>query len=139
MTTDLIVAATSKAAASGGPAAFYLLFIAVGIFWLWMIIDAASRPGWAYAQARLDKVLWVVLVVFLSLVGSIIYLCAMRPKLIRAHAAGPTLAGMTAPPITTVAAVTSTAQPLAPRFCRHCGTTRDESARFCSGCGVAFS
>jgi hypothetical protein len=60
---------------------------------IWGIVDAASRPDWAWQRSGQNKVLWVVLQVVgifvcLGWVLSIVYLAAIRPQVAR-HQQGP--------------------------------------------------
>ena len=56
-------------------AIFFLFYIACFIFWLWMLIDlliSGSSTG--------TKILWVILMLFLPLLGSILYFFLARKK-----------------------------------------------------------
>ena len=78
---------------------FFLPFLVI----LWGIIDAATRPDWAWVSAGQNKTLWVALQaigVFFCLVGlvlSIVYLTSIRPKVAAAQEGGGR-AGPGAPP-----------------------------------------
>lgn len=55
---------------------------------IWGIVDAASRPDWAWQRSGQNKVLWVVLQVVglfvcLGWILSIVYLAAIRPQVSR--------------------------------------------------------
>ncbi|HEY3140421.1 MAG TPA: DUF2516 family protein, partial [Acidimicrobiales bacterium] len=59
---------------------------------IWGIIDAASRPAWAWERAGQNKTLWIILqvvgLVVFGCVGhvvAIIYLVAIRPQLVQAQ------------------------------------------------------
>ncbi len=57
-----------------GPVAL-LFYVACFIFWLWMLIDLlASSAGSG------TKILWVILMLFLPLLGSILYFILARKK-----------------------------------------------------------
>ena len=45
-------------------------------FWLWMLINAISNKG----LSDTEKIVWVLVIIFLPLVGSIIYFILGRPK-----------------------------------------------------------
>jgi Phospholipase_D-nuclease N-terminal len=51
----------------------FLIGIAAFAFWIWMLIDVlqSSRP-------TNEKILWVILMVFLGVLGSLIYLVVAR-------------------------------------------------------------
>jgi hypothetical protein len=56
-------------------AIFFLFYIACFIFWLWMLIDlliSGSSAG--------TKILWVILMLFLPVLGSILYFFLARKK-----------------------------------------------------------
>ena len=65
---------------------FVLLVLVIGVgsmvLWVWSLIDVATRPDWQFDRARSNKVLWIVLIVVLGVVGSIVYLLCVRPRLI---------------------------------------------------------
>jgi len=47
------------------------VFLLLGAFWLWMLIDAARR--------QFDnKTLWIILIIFLSFLGAILYFFLVR-------------------------------------------------------------
>ena len=48
----------------------------VFIFWLWMLIHAITNNGLRDGE----KILWVLVIIFLPLLGSIIYFFVGRPK-----------------------------------------------------------
>ncbi len=50
------------------------ILIVLGIFWLWMLIDAISRQFD-------DKTLWIILIIVLSFLGAILYFFIIRRKL----------------------------------------------------------
>lgn len=43
-------------------------------FWIWMIIDCAKRNF----QKDIDKVVWIIVIVFLSVLGAAIYYFAVK-------------------------------------------------------------
>lgn len=61
-----------------------LLLIAVAVviglalfaFWLWMVVHAATNPGIEQGE----KIAWVIIVIFVSLLGAILYFFIGRPK-----------------------------------------------------------
>ena len=46
------------------------------IFWVWMLIHAITNKG----LRDMEKIVWVLVVIFLPLIGSIIYFFIGRPK-----------------------------------------------------------
>ena len=45
------------------------------IFWIWMIIDCAMNEP----SDGNDKIIWIIIVVFLNWIGALIYFFARRP------------------------------------------------------------
>lgn len=121
----------------GADALVLLLFffvISVGSFvvWLWALIDSISRPDWAYERARSNKMLWIILNIFLAPITSLIYLFAIRPQVRAAEAGAYSQPGQVA------AASVGVAAPL-PRFCGRCGSPVPSGAAFCGRCGQALA
>ena len=64
--------------------AFSLLALLIGavvslagfIFWLWMLIHAITNKG----LQSVEKIVWVLVIIFLPFLGSIIYFFIGRPK-----------------------------------------------------------
>jgi hypothetical protein len=53
-----------------------LISLACFAFWLWMLIHAITNKGLSDGE----KIVWVLVVIFLPLIGSIIYFFIGRPK-----------------------------------------------------------
>ena len=59
-----------------------LLAALVGFaFWLWALIDALQRPEAEWQRAGQSKLVWILVMIFLGLLGSFIYLVVARPRL----------------------------------------------------------
>jgi len=52
---------------------FFLVLVVFGIFWLWMLIDVLSKQ-------QTDKVVWVLVVLFLYVFGATLYYFIARKK-----------------------------------------------------------
>jgi hypothetical protein len=52
------------------------IFLILTIFWIWMIIDVATRP-------IDEKIVWVLIVIFLNFLGAIIYFFTARRKYLK--------------------------------------------------------
>ena len=61
-----------------------VIVLAVVAFWLWPLVDAVSRPESQWQRADQSKIVWVMLIIFLGLLGSVLYLAIARPALTRA-------------------------------------------------------
>lgn len=59
---------------------FLLFFIALGVlafvFWIWMLIDAIKNPG----LSDTEKIVWVLVIVFLHFLGALVYFFAGRSR-----------------------------------------------------------
>jgi hypothetical protein len=59
------------------------------------LVDAASRPAWAWEQAGQNKTLWIVLFVvgipcgLVGLVAAVIYASSIRPRVVAAQGSAP--------------------------------------------------
>ncbi len=57
-----------------------LLFLGIGlaglIFWIWMIVDCAVNEP----SEGMDKLVWIVIIVFTNWIGALIYFLIRRPK-----------------------------------------------------------
>ncbi len=63
---------------------FFLIWVAALVLLAWAVLDAATTPGRVWEAADQDKIVWVLVILFLPLVGAIAYFVAVRPKL-RSH------------------------------------------------------
>ncbi|MCP3961110.1 MAG: PLDc_N domain-containing protein [bacterium] len=58
----------------------FLCFVLVGIlgslFWIWMIVECATKEP----SDGNDKLVWTVIIVFTHLLGALIYFFVRRPK-----------------------------------------------------------
>jgi hypothetical protein len=70
------------------PIAFLLLFalftlvaLLGTIFWIWMLIDCATKEP----SEGNDKIVWVAIILLTHLLGALIYYFARRPERIRIH------------------------------------------------------
>ena len=80
-----------------GPIEFVVLLagLALGLVLpIWAIVDAAGRPDAVWVAAGQNKTLWIVLIAVLTVlcgagwIVALIYLLAIRPKLIAAQTGG---------------------------------------------------
>ncbi|HVX19073.1 MAG TPA: DUF2516 family protein [Acidimicrobiales bacterium] len=110
-----------------GPVILIVLVILVMglVLPLWALIDAASRPDWAWQQIGSAKSTYIILIVvgfflfgIVGLIASIVYLAAARPRLVEVMARaggdpgfGPGAYGVPPPQRPTPAAPVSVAPP----------------------------
>jgi hypothetical protein len=58
-----------------------LIVLAFTVVPVWGIVDAAVRPDSVWAAAEQNKIVWVLIQVFLWTLGAAVYFVAIRPKL----------------------------------------------------------
>ncbi|MGA3028561.1 MAG: PLD nuclease N-terminal domain-containing protein [Bryobacteraceae bacterium] len=54
----------------------FCLVVAVFAFWIWMIVDCATKEP----NEGNEKLVWIVIIVFAQIVGALIYYFVRRPK-----------------------------------------------------------
>jgi len=59
----------------------FLIVILLFIFWIRMIIDCLTNEP----SEGNDKIIWVLVIIFLGLIGALIYALARRPKRIEKY------------------------------------------------------
>lgn len=68
-----------------------LLLILIPLaLWVWSLIAEISRPDWQWQAAGHSKILYVLLTIFLGLLGSLLYALIARPGLQRVAQQVPT-------------------------------------------------
>lgn len=71
----------------GAPELLIILFLLGGmVLPIWGIIDAAIRPDAVWAASGQNKIVWVIIQIFLWTLGAVVYFVAIRPKLVAATA-----------------------------------------------------
>ncbi|GEM_PF-1938359 len=58
-----------------------LVLVVVAFLPLYCILDAALTPSTTFRKAGSSKALWAVLLIWLNLFASVIYLASVRPRL----------------------------------------------------------
>jgi len=66
---------------------FGLIALALFVWWLVVLIQALQVPDPVWASAGQNKILWVLLMVFLGALGTILYVLIARPALSQASPA----------------------------------------------------
>ena len=64
---------------------FVLLLL--GGFPIWAALDAAVKTEASWSSAGQSKLLWVIISLVLGVVGSLVYVVAIRPKVVAAQTA----------------------------------------------------
>ena len=79
----MILADISNIGATFGIGIFVLLgmflMVAIMVFWIWTLVDCARNES----SEGNDKLIWILVILFAGLLGSIIYCLARRPERIR--------------------------------------------------------
>ena len=64
---------------------FILVIVLLGLagfaFWVWALVDALQRPDDEWQHAGQNKLVWILVMIFLGILGSFIYLVVARPSL----------------------------------------------------------
>jgi hypothetical protein len=55
--------------------------LALFVFWIWMIVEVATKEP----AAEPNKIVWLLVVIFLHWVGALIYYLVRRPERIRTY------------------------------------------------------
>lgn len=55
---------------------FVVLSIALTVFWIWMLIDCLTKEP----SEGNDKIIWVLVIVFLQVIGAAVYYFVRRPE-----------------------------------------------------------
>jgi hypothetical protein len=72
----------------GGEILFLLLapfFLAVFVFWIWMLVSAIQNNG----LTGTEKVVWVLVIIFLHFLGAFLYFLLGHPKRLHSTNAAP--------------------------------------------------
>ena len=61
---------------------FVLFSLMASVFWLWMLVDCAmNEPGDSD-----DKIVWVLIILFTSVIGALVYFLVRRPQRLKNEA-----------------------------------------------------
>jgi hypothetical protein len=63
----------------GGEIMILLVFVPIALFWVWTLIDAIQNRGLDAAE----KICWVLAILFLQIIGSVLYYFIGHPKQMR--------------------------------------------------------
>lgn len=73
-----------------GVSILFLLFAVVGIagfaIWILALLEVLRTPDEVWREAGQDRLVWALVVVFLSFVGAVLFLVIARPQLERVRA-----------------------------------------------------
>ena len=51
------------------------------VLWVWTLVDAVQRSDADWEQAGQNRLVWILILIFLGFIGSLLYLFAARPQL----------------------------------------------------------
>ncbi|NQT58294.1 MAG: PLDc_N domain-containing protein [Bacteroidetes bacterium] len=60
---------------------FTLVVIGGSIFWIWAIIDCATKES----SEGNEKIIWLLIIIFVNFIGALIYYFVRRPERIRQY------------------------------------------------------
>lgn len=63
----------------------FLMALPLFIFHIWALVDVLRTPQDVWAAAGQNQMLWGIVVLFLSLIGPVLYLIIARPLLLAAQ------------------------------------------------------
>ena len=58
-----------------------ILTLAGGVLWVWMLIDCLTKEP----SEGNDKLIWAMVIIFLSVLGAVLYYLIRRPERIKIH------------------------------------------------------
>ena len=58
-----------------------LIVLAGFAFWVWSLVDGLKRPDAEWERAGQNKLIWILVLIFVGPIGSFIYLAVARPQL----------------------------------------------------------
>jgi prolipoprotein diacylglyceryltransferase len=56
-----------------------LLVLLSFVFWIWMLIDCATRPDKKFPNKG-DKIVWILVILFIGVIGALIYYFLVKVK-----------------------------------------------------------
>jgi hypothetical protein len=58
-----------------------LLVLALPVLLVWALWDLLQRPAEVWVAAGQDRLIWALVVIFVALIGPVLYLVTARPRL----------------------------------------------------------
>lgn len=74
-----------------------IVSIAGLVLWIWALVDCLQVPDDSMYESG-NKLVWVLIIVFLNWIGALLYLLIGRPRGPRPSGSGPSAPGPSAPP-----------------------------------------
>ena len=65
---------------------FFILALPLMVFYLWALVDALRTPASVWEAAEQNQLLWVGVMIFVSLLGAVLYVLIARPRLLEVRA-----------------------------------------------------
>ena len=63
---------------------FGLLWIGALVLWIVAIVEVAKTPDWQFRAVGSEKVVWLLLVIFLGIIGALVWWFAKRSQVLAA-------------------------------------------------------
>ena len=64
-----------------GFGAFGILAIAGFALWIWALVNSLSKPDAVWEAAGQNKIVWLLVIIFLGFIGAILYGLIAKPQL----------------------------------------------------------
>ncbi|HEY6469317.1 MAG TPA: DUF2510 domain-containing protein [Candidatus Dormibacteraeota bacterium] len=66
------------------PILFSLIWLAAFVYWIVAIVEVARTPDWQFKAIGSEKLVWLLLVIFLGVIGALVWLFAKRSTVLAA-------------------------------------------------------
>jgi len=63
---------------------FGLLWIGALVFWIVAIVEVAKTPDWQFRAVGSEKLVWLLIVIFLGIIGALVWWFAKRSEVLAA-------------------------------------------------------
>lgn len=64
-----------------GFGAFGILAVAGFALWIWALVNSLSKPDAVWEAAGQNKIVWLLVIIFLGFIGAILYALIAKPQL----------------------------------------------------------
>ncbi len=61
-----------------------LVWIAALVFWIVAIVEVAKTPDWQFRAAGSEKIVWLLITIFLGIIGALVWWFAKRSEVLAA-------------------------------------------------------
>jgi hypothetical protein len=67
----------------------FIVSTAVSVYWIVAIVEVARIPGWQFDAAGSSKTAWMLIVIFLEIIGALLWLFLRRSEVLAAATFAP--------------------------------------------------